>query len=131
MAATTRGAIKAWLEAGGLGIAVYSREAPKDATYPFVTVEERIAVTPEAHGDNGADAAVREQVQLNVWQRTSSTDGQLVDAVIQRLHGGLLAAAPSHVYGLSVDFATTVPDPDKTVVHDAITVSVRRALQEA
>lgn len=131
MAATTRGAIKAWLESGGLGIAVYNRNAPDDASYPYVTVEERISVTPEAHGDNGADAAVREQVQVNVWQPASSTDNELVDQVIQRLHGATLATAPSHVYGVTVDFASYIPDPDPTVVHDQITCSVRRALQEA
>lgn len=131
MSASVGGAVKAWLETAGLGIAVYRRSAPEDASYPYVTVNERVAVTPEAHGDNGADAAVDETIQVNIWQRVEDESHTLFNAVYQRLHGSRLPAGPTHVYGVTVDFGSAVPDPDDTVLHDQLTCSVRRALQEA
>ena len=130
MAASTGGAIKAWVEAGGLGLAVYRSPAPDSATYPFVTVDERISLIPEAHGDNGQGAAVTETIQVNLWQRRTAESHTLLNALIQRLHG-VTINGPTHVYGVRTDFASTVPDPDPQVVHDQITCSVRRALQEA
>jgi hypothetical protein len=131
MPASTGAAIKAWLESGQLGIAVYRRRKPKDhQTWPYATVDDRVTVVPDAHGDNGADASVREQVQVNVYQRVAEESPTLVDGVTQRLHGAAFAGR-THIYGVTVDVATTVPDPDPSVLHDVITVSVRRALQEA
>ena len=133
MAATTAGALKAWLEAAGLSIAVYRDSAPTGTARPYLTVDEHISLTTDASGDNGDDASVREQATVHVWQTPGAESPTLVDAVIQRLEGGHLPAGRTRVYGTSVDFSVRLVERDPTgkptVIHHAITVTVRRTLE--
>lgn len=136
MAATSSAAIKAHLEAQGLGISVHRDTAPKDATYPYVTVQEAISVTPDLHGDNGADPSVAEQVQVDVWQRWkdaasgSVTESYtLPDAVAEALSGAVLTSVGSrHVYGVTFDFSVRFLERETNTVHHAVTCTVRRDL---
>lgn len=136
MAATTAGAVKAYVETLGLGVSVYRDTAPKDATLPYVTVQERVSMTPDASGDNGAGATAAEQIQVDVWQRwrNPSTNAveesyTLADAVARGLHGASLpVVGDRHVYGARFDFAVRIVEHDTNVVHDALTVTVRREL---
>jgi hypothetical protein len=96
MAATTTGAFKAHLEAGGFGIAFYRDRAPKDAVLPFGVITEGIAQTPDGGGDLGdtdAERWVAELVQVSVYEQWRDAEGKaaesytLPDGVWRRLEG--------------------------------------------
>lgn len=140
MAATTSGALKALLEAAGLGIAVYRDEVPEGASYPHVVVREAIAITPEPDFNQHDDPEghVRELVQIDVWQLHRAPDRSIAesytlrDAIARVCQGATLPAAPFQVMGVLVQSMTRVPEPageTPKVIHDAITLEVRRVLE--
>lgn len=131
MAATTAGALKTWIEAGGLGVAAYRERAPENATYPHVVVHEALSIIPDADGDlgdTGATHTVAETVQVSLWQQRASESYTLRDALIRRLDGARLTAAPTLVYAVTVNAAARVPDDDPALLHDAITCTVHRRI---
>lgn len=135
MAATTAGALKAFLEGQGLGVSVYRDKAPAGTSRPFITVSEDVSTVPDLSGDFGdvdAPVTVRELAQVDVWQaERSGTAGEsytLVPAVLRALHGADLTAAPKKVYGVRVFDSRRLVEPDNGVVHQAVTVEIRRAL---
>lgn len=128
MAATTAGAVKAYLETQRLGLAVYRDIAPAAASLPHVTVQEVISLVPEPLGDHGADPAVTELVQVDLWQTQGSETYTLPDAVVGALHGAVLTQHPKHVHGCVVRSAVRLVEPTENVVHLAITVALRRAI---
>lgn len=136
MAATTAGALKAFLETQGLGVTVFRDRAREDQAYPYLTVAEGIAVTPEdtfnAYDDD--DGHVVEVAQVDVWQtwrnddRTVAESYTLADAVALALHGAVLTASPHFVGAVSVSSVTRLLEVEENVVHHAVTVEVRRTL---
>lgn len=132
MANSTGGAVKAFIEAQGLGIAAYAREAPQGVAMPYLTIQDGITVTPEtafpAHDD--PEGHVAESVQVDVWQLGSAESFTLPDAVARAFLGANLTGLPS--YGpraCQLDHGPIrVPDPDPNVVHHAVTLLVHRTL---
>lgn len=142
MAATTAGGLKAMLETKGLGVPVFRAPAPGGQTGAFITISEGLSITPDGGGDLGDPAAVvsvAELAQVDVWQplKDVATDTAnpaivesytLVPAVLRALHGASVTAAPTHVYGCTVDSSVRLLEPDTNTVHTAITVRLRRNL---
>lgn len=137
MAASSSGAIKALLESAGLGISVYRDTAPPDQGLPYVTVQEGISLVPEPAFSVFDDAAhhVTEEVQVNVWQqwRNPSTRAvtesyTLPDAVTAVLVGGLLTALPTYGGHMLFGSRQRLVEEDANVVHDSITVEIKRTL---
>lgn len=137
MAATTAGALKAYIETLGLSLAVYRDKAPEDATGKYVRVHEAVTISPRQSGDFGdpnAGRQVTEEVQLDLFQPIRDAnlavveDYTLPDTLIRKLHGAHLTAAPKHVYGVRVLNSTRFPDDDENVARQLITVALDRAL---
>lgn len=137
MSATSGGAIKALLEAAGLGIAVYRDQAPEDVAFPYVTVFEAISVTPEPafSAFDDSEGHVAEQVQVDVWQqrRNPTTNAvtesyTLPDAVSRALSGGRLTSLPTYGGHMRLIGRTRQLEDEGTVIHDAITIEIRRTL---
>lgn len=149
MAATTAGAIKAYLETLGLGVAVYRDRAPENtplftdagAARPYVTVTEGISVVtdPAFNSFDDDQSHVIELAQVDVWQpwRYPEPAGgiaesyTLPDAVMAALDGSRLAEAPTHVAGMRLTGAVRLLEVDDNVVHHAFTVEIRRILTRA
>lgn len=144
MAATTAGAIKAYLEGRGYGIPWYRDGAPvaagRAADPPYGTVQEGIAYAPERHGDTGdldAHQGEDERVQVDLWQpaRARATAGKASNAesytlpgrVRRDLHGAVLPplADGRRIYGLRVVSGQRWPISENVVRH-TYTVAVRR-----
>lgn len=134
MAATTSGALKAYLEAQGLGVSVYRDRAPEGTALPYITVSEAVSITVDQSGDFGATTTLTavEDAQVDVWQaERNGLTGEsytLVPAVLRALHGANLTAAPTHVYGVRVTGDVRLVEPDNNIVHEAITVEIHRVL---
>lgn len=134
MAATTSGAVKAVLEASGLGVAAYRNAAPDGTAMPYVTVQDEVALTPYPDGayDRDVQHNVREVVQVDVWQTWRSPTGKVLEdyalagAVRRALHGAALPPAPEPIYGCRVTSSVRLLEPDVNVVHHAITLTVDR-----
>lgn len=147
MAATTSGALKAWIEAGSLSISAYRDEAPHDASLPYAVIFEAISIVPNGiDNPNDRDAAVgtdkqsvNELVQVSLWQQWKKDDGtgvvestSLPDALHRRLDGVGLAdtgsgAPPTHVWGVTVVSRLRLPpDPDANRVQHVYTLEVIR-----
>lgn len=115
MAATTSGALKAWLEAPSpgnpyhTGMAFYRDRAPRDSegalavTLPFGVITEAIAVTPVPMGDLGdqdADRQVLELAQVSIYEVWRDVEGKpaeqydLPTKVWRRLEGARLVDGP-------------------------------------
>lgn len=118
MAATISNAIKALVEAAGLGLSGVRDETSPGRAYPFVKIQEGLDVGPEfeANPDSG-DYGVTELVQVDLLMQKQSpmTHAQtesttLPDALHQVLHGGTLETAPKRVYGMRVIGRTRIPD---------------------
>jgi hypothetical protein len=137
MAASTAGALKAFLEAQGLGISVYRDQAPEGPTFPYVTVHEAISVSPEPafNSNDDAEGHVIEQVQVSIWQRSRHPDTlaktesyTLPDAICLALTGARLTAMPTYGGHVRVQGRTRLPEDEGTIIHDAVTIEVRRTL---
>lgn len=139
MSATTAGALKAFLETQSLGVSIHRDRPPASTAEPFITISEAISVTPEPafnqHDD--PDGHVSELAQVDIWQKwrtDTNTIGEnytLVDAVCLALRGVRLSTAPTHVSGISVLNRVRLVEQDTNIVHDAITVRVRRVLRRS
>lgn len=153
MSATVAGAIKALVEAAGLGVAAYRDVAPPGATLPYVLIREGIAVTTEPSGDFGAPGPyeVREEVQVDVVQawKNPQTGARLeVYGLADAVAGALRGAAPQpvldgHVYPARVIGRTRIPPAagdqatttrpavaagDENILRDVLTVEVLRVV---
>lgn len=136
MAASTSGALKAYVEGLGLGLAVYRDQAPKDAPLPFVTVIEDLTTTLNADGDlgdHGAQQTVRELVQVSLWQTWRDSAGRVAETyglgptLAARLRGAQLVPVGSRrTYGVSAVSYQRLLEEEANVVHHAITVTVHR-----
>ncbi len=134
MAATTAGAVKAYLEAQSLGVAVFRGQAPAGQAMPYVTVDEGVSIVPDLSGDFGSANPItgRETADVHVWQaeRTGLTGESytLAPAVRRAMHGANLTASPTKVYGVRVVGGQRLTEPDNDLVHDVVTVEISRAL---
>lgn len=140
MAATSSGALKAFIEGLGLSLSAYRDKAPEEATLPYIRIREAITVSPRSSGDFGdanAKKHVSEEVQLDLFQdhrdldqadRPIIEDYDLADTLVAKLHGAHLAVAPTHVFGVRVLNSSRFPEPDENVVRHLITVALDRAL---
>lgn len=137
MAATSAGALKAYIERGGFGLQAFRSRPVADAPLPYVTVQEALSVTPVADGHGGARhgnrRSVTEQVQVSLWQRLR-TDGALPGedyflpaALEDYLDGATLPDAPTRVFGVTITQSNRQEDPNGVnVVQHAITVNIHR-----
>ncbi|MDQ3573779.1 MAG: hypothetical protein M3404_02485 [Actinomycetota bacterium] len=144
MAATTGNAIKAHLEAGGLGLTGYRDKAPDQPSLPFFTVREAIALVPHPampHYDD-AQGIVTETVQVDLWEAwqkptqsgpTVSESYTLADDVARRLNQPMAAsgssAPPSHVWQMRLTSRARLFEEKANLIHHVFTVEVRRQLQ--
>lgn len=146
MAATTAGALKAYIESLGLGLSSYRDAAPSAddpngrripaVPYPFTTVREGIAITPNRDGDLGDPAAfltVRELLQVDLWQMWRDAAGKpaesytLPGVLMQRLRGArLLPVGSSVVYGVTVTSSIRLLEEQSNIVHHAISCVAHR-----
>jgi hypothetical protein len=109
VSATTSGAIKAALEAAGLGVPWYRDVAPDTQQPPFGTVQESIGLDVEASGDEGdpqAHVSVAELVQVDLWQAWKTANGRPAESydLPSRTVRALRAASlptPQVTYGLT------------------------------
>ena len=147
MAASTTGALKAFIEAQGLGISVYRDQAPSGTARPYITVTEAIAITPDLLEDASAGSAV-EEVSIDIWMDWKNvTSGvvngvapggllesyTLVSAVMQSLIGARLSTAPTTVYGVVIKRAgPRIVEMDENsaggIVHHVLQVEIFRNL---
>lgn len=146
MAATTSGALKAFIEAAGLSISAYRDAAPKGAVLPYVVIFEGIAIVPDGD-DNPNDRdvaagtdkqAVTETAQVTLWDRLKKVDDgsaaesyTLPDSLHRALDGASLAisgsgAPPGRVWGVYVVNRVRLPEPEKNLVQHVITLEVHR-----
>lgn len=135
MAASTSGALKAFIEAQGLNISVYRDRAPVNQALPYITVSEAVAIIPDQLED-GAASTVREEATVDVWMawkdKTAGTIAEsytLPGAVAKALQGQPLPAAPTRAYAVIVHrVGPRLVDEEENVVHVPIQVEVWRAL---
>jgi hypothetical protein len=109
VSASTAGALKAFLEAQSLGIAVYRDQAPENQALPYVIVNEAVAMTPDALED-GASGTVREEVTVDVWMAWKDvttglrTESYTLPSAVARV----LQGARLNVIGTAVVYAVVV-----------------------
>lgn len=138
MAASTAGALKALIEAGGFGISAYRDEAPGGTAPPYVTILERIALVPDGI-DGRYDRASgphsgRETVQVDIWEqwRDPTTHAltesyTLSDALTRLLDGAALPVAPTHVWGVKfISGRRLPPEQEANLIHTALTLEIIR-----
>jgi hypothetical protein len=132
MAATLSGAIKAHIEAQGLGVPVDRDEATQGRTYPYVVVREAFDSTKDP-GSNAysGDHRISELVQVDLFDvRKRSATQQTVenytlpDALARVLNGVRLDTAPTKVYGMTLVGRTRIVETQR--IHHVFTAQVRR-----
>lgn len=135
MSATTSGALKAYIEALGLSLSVSRDRVADNASLPYVTVTEAIAVVDDHHGDLGsltsADA-VTETAQVSLWEQWRGADGRpvetygLPDTLAKALRRWQGTVAGRRVYGVSQVNRVRLLDAEANVVQHAYTLTIRR-----
>lgn len=145
MAASTFGALKAYLEAQGLGIAVYKDAPPtgvKDATSnllkaPYCVVTPDLGMVRDKHGD--AATTGTELVQLDLWQNWHdpadkvSESATLPDAITVALEGTRLmqtgtGVPPKAVYSVRQLGRIRQLNRDANLVRHIYTLGVHRSI---
>lgn len=133
MAATLAGAFKAYIEQGGLGLAVYRDGRPTVGVvpWPHVVVQDGIASADLMHGDyddHDAEQAVLETVQLDLFQQArriaspthapSTEQYPLPRRLARMLRGtGIQPYAPVHIHGTRIVNAMRWPIADNVLRH--------------
>lgn len=139
-AATSSGALKAIIEAAGLGVAAYRDAIPEDHATPVVTIDENVATSQERHGDTGdpdGHAGESEQLFVHLWEEWRTATGKAGERyeLVAGLKRALRTAppfaygpedSPRRVYGLRIDGHVRLVEDTDNVVHHTITVTMRR-----
>lgn len=140
MSATSSGALKAIIEAGGMSVAAYRDAIPTGQTMPVVTIDENVATSQERHGDTGdvdAHAGESELVYVHLWELWRDDDGKPAERyeLPRKLKATLRNArpfsygptdAPVRVYGIRIDGHARIVEDEENVVHHTITCTLRR-----
>lgn len=135
MAATSAGAVKAWVEGLGLGLSVFRDDAPQPTALPYVTVMENLTTTYNADGDLGGSGqqTVRELLQVDLWQTWRDSTGKvaeqygLANTLAAKLRGAqLVNVGTRRVYGVAGVSMQRLLEEDANVVHHAITITIHR-----
>jgi hypothetical protein len=141
MAATTEGAIKAFLEGLGSGVPAF-RDGPREGQAPpyWVVEQQDIAVNAVAAGDFGdpnAEISVTEtltvdlieQARIKTGPRTTKNAQRygLAEVTARALHGCRLTAAPGPITAVRFRDIDRFPIVDNRV-RSSITVEVHRPL---
>jgi hypothetical protein len=136
MAATIEGSVKALLEEGGFGLAVFRDRAPKDTPLPYLTVESvNDPVVPSGDfGDAAAPLEVRADLDVSLWQPiTDPATGRVIEryGLAQSIASWLRGRVPGdvlgrRVYPLVVSGVTRVPTRETNVQRETIAVSALR-----
>ncbi len=145
MAATTAGAIKAYLEGLSFGVPVF-RDGPRPGQEPpYIVVQEAMPITADPRGcgdfgDPAAELTVTEIVNVDLIQQARLKTGPagtrnterygLAEAIAHALHGCALPAHPARVHGVIVQSTDRIPIADNLVRHST-TLAVRRVLLTA
>lgn len=108
MSLTTSSALKAFLEAQGLGISVYQDQVPPTTSRPYISVDEAVALSPDPTED-GALVSVVEEVAVNLWMDYKNVTGGTVNGVAAggRLESPTLPGAVVKVLGSGIRLSTS------------------------
>jgi hypothetical protein len=142
VAATTAGAIKAYLEGLGFGVPVF-RDGPRPGQgLPYIVVTEAVStgLDPSGNGDYGdpdARLQITELATVDLVQqaRIKTAAGLtknaerygLAEAIAHALNSTTLPAHPARVTAVRVQDIDRIPIADNTVRH-AIHVAIHREL---
>jgi hypothetical protein len=148
LAATTRTALKAFIEGLGLGLTVFQDEAPQGQALPYVVVVGPIGMTPDVLEDGGTLLAVAqagatratgsyqtatELMQVDLFQKwrdevdhSLKEDYALPEKVFWALHGARLPTAPQVVYACLLRGYVRLFERDNNRVHHAGTIAIKR-----
>lgn len=135
MSATVANAIKTHLETLSLGVPIF-RDAPgQEQAPPYIVVLEGIGMTPEPQVNSDNDNAVRELVQIDIFQlkrdknRTITESYTLPNSVANGVNGARLPTSPTKAWRLQfLNMVRIPPDQETQVLQHSITGQVRRQL---
>lgn len=136
MAASTAGALKAYLEGKQLGLPWYRDRPPKDQAYPFGTITEEVSLTVVQRADAAAELVQVDLWQLARWPAGHAQAGKVAEdsALVRALQGALrrasLSATPTLTYQATLEGSVRLTEPADNLVHHALTVRVNRELEE-
>jgi hypothetical protein len=137
MSASSSGAVKALIEAAGLGVAVYRDRQPENEQLPYIVVHEAISIIPEPAFNQGDDPErhISEQVQIDLWERWKNEDGSLAESytlgeeIAHVLQGGIFADPPAQVTRVQlIQGPNRFLEVEEGLVHKVYTVLLRRTL---
>lgn len=142
MAATTAGAIKAFVEGLGLGVPVF-RDGPRPGqTEPYIVVTEAVSIGPDPagngdYGDPSAPLQIVEIATVDLVQRArvKTTAGLtrnaerygLAEALAHALNSATLPAHPARITAVRVQDIDRIPIADNTIRH-SLTLAIHREL---
>ncbi|MGW6598501.1 hypothetical protein [Streptomyces sp. NPDC055036] len=141
MAATTSGAVKAYLEGLAFGVPVF-RDGPRPGqAEPYIVVTEAVSTGLDGpgngdFGDPAAEINIVETVTVDLIQRARIKIGGttrnaerygLAEAIAHALHGCRLTAHPALVHAVRVQDIDRFPINDNRT-RSSITVIIRRQL---
>jgi hypothetical protein len=142
MAATTSGALKAYIESLGVSLPVF-RDGPRPGqAEPYVVVTEGVSIGPDpsGNGDYGdptkplnvveiatVDLVQRARVQTGAGLTKNAERYGLAEALAHALNSATLPAHPGRVTAVRVQDIDRIPIQDNRVRH-SITVAIHREL---
>lgn len=135
MAATTAGAVKAWLEGSGWGIPAFRDSAPQDQKAPYFVITEGVSFDTSKGMRRGPQGTrwLREEIQIDLWQERGKEIPGIQDALMLSLEGGRgfpnIGTAPI----VSVRDVTSMrfrPAPDATKVRTMFGAVLTRMANE-
>lgn len=138
MSATTAGALKALIEAGGLGITADRDERSRlNTAANWVTISEGISAVPASINtpyDPLGPKVVSELAQVDLWQTWRDDNKNILESaalaksLVRLLDGARLPTSPTRTFGVTVRSSRRMPpEQEANLVHTAITVEVVRS----
>lgn len=125
MASTIGGVIRDIIIADGLcNNRVWADDAPDRATYPYITINDAISVSPTLKGDQSTIMLGR-IVQVDLWEQKTREDLTVARHLYSLLDGARAPINGSTVTRVSIDDAQRFVEDQTNIVHLAFTLSVK------
>lgn len=116
--------VRALIVATGLvGERVWADVAPENATRPYVTVADLIAMSPALSGD-GRTLWLARTLQVSVWERARDEDPDVKRGIYAALDGATVPGDAGVVH-LTVTDAARLPEEVTNIVQTAMTLETK------
>ena len=113
------------VDSGVVNERIWGDDAPPKATFPYCTFVDGISIATQLTGDGGQMRVFVREVQLDLWERATDEDADVIRALYAAVDHKTIAGVPGVKTRVTVRDVQRLPEPDTQITHHALTLAVR------